>query len=639
MRATGLLKKAQSLRGRSTPLRVLGPHELRAEQDDEITPEEREKVLAQIDEAVSSNRLKITEKTFEFSARRKGGVLPAVVNAAAILVIAAGIFLALYLSRRAEHDIVAPPVTILSAEGKMVEALKAESQAQLAGKDREISAIRDRIAGFDSERARIRSDADALVSQKERELQDSFKAALDAERKRLEASGLSATAVSDRIDALQAKNNADMEAQLAAFRARADADSAAKEKAIAALQSENQKSLAQAQADRAQLQADAARQQADLEAGYKQKQLALEKDSAAAQAELTRLRDQQAGQQLVLDQILSWYQKARDQIQAGKPDSALGVLTDFRAYLNSQNLASLPAVTQRRPVDLFLIDSLEELVHAQAGQLATAANVQGLVASANLIAAVAAIVQTGDDAFQSQAYAKARELYLSALAKIPAVQAGYAKLVEIESLFADQKNRDISVALAAGNSAYRSGDYTGAAGRYAQALTLMQGDRAAADTLVSQLADIGALRKAAEDAAVIKGLQGDAAARARTAAFITALQSRLAVSGPTATEATSARNALVALLETKLLVQKALLGADVVKQYPTLFDDLNRYLDALAAQSGADARLETLRDLDALLGSVSGQGQVPEDVLKRYASRDQQALLLSILNRLQALVK
>ena len=198
MGVAGLLKKAQSLRG---TLRGARPHDLRAELDDGITPEEREKVLAQIDEAVARGRLKITGETFQFIARRKGGVLPALINAAAVVVIAGGIILALFLSRRAEQNIVAPPVAILSAEGKMVEALKEETQAQLAGKDREIASIRERLAGFDGERARIRQDSDALVRQKEQDLQASYDAELEAERKRLEAGGLSAEAVTDRMSA------------------------------------------------------------------------------------------------------------------------------------------------------------------------------------------------------------------------------------------------------------------------------------------------------------------------------------------------------------------------------------------------------------------------------------------------------
>ena len=88
-------------------------------------------------------------------------------------------------------------------------------------------------------------------------------------------------------------------------------------------------------------------------------------------------------------------------------------------------------------------------------------------------------------------------------------------------------------------------------------------------------------------------------------------------------------------------MQKTLLSPEVVKQYPDLYDRLNKYLDALAAESRADARLETLRDMDTLLATVGGKA-IPgaaDPLLQRYASADPRGLLLSILDRLQALVK
>ncbi len=642
MRASGLLKKAQLLREPSTRhLRVLGPDELRVEQDDEITPEERARVLSQIEDAVARSRLKVTPDTFVFRPRRNGGVLPLLVNLAALLVIAGGIALALLFSRRTEQAIVAPPVAILTAEGKMVEALKEESRQQLEGKDKEIASIRERLAGFDQERDRIRQDAEASIRQKEQELQAALARSLEQERRKMEESGLSATAVAARIAALEARSRAQGDAQLATFRAQADAERAAKEKTIESLQAGYQQALAQAQAERTRVQTEAGRRQAELEAGYRQKQLSLERDSAAALAALDALQQQRSNEQLVLDQLLSWYQKARAQIQAGRPDAAQSVLADFRKFLDDPGVASLPAVTRRRPVDLFLIDSLDELVRGQAAQSSTVEDTRALVASASLIAAVAALVQQGDALYDDQAYVKARELYLSALARIPAVKTGYEKLGEIEKIYSDRQKKEVAGLLAAANAAYRAGDYTAASERYGRALEALQGDREAANLLVSQLTEIGALRQASEDAARMKALEGDAAARARSQAAVEAMRARLESSRTAAGQGGEARNALVALLETKLLVQQTLLRPDVAREHPDLYDKLNRYLEALAAESRADARLETLRDLDALLVSAGANG-APADapfLALRYPSTDEQGMLISILSRLRALLK
>ena len=663
MRKTGLLGKAQLLRDPAPgSIRLLRPDELRAEPEEDVTytPEERARVAAQIEDVLARSRMKVTEKTFDFTPKRRGGVLPALVNAGAVVVVLIGVGMAVLLSRRTEQSIVSSPVTILSAEGKMVEALKEESRQELANKDREISSIRDKLAGIDQEKDRLRQEADAAVRQKEQELQDASARALEAERARLQASGLSAQAVAARIAAAQAEADSRQAAQLAAFRAQADADRAAREKVIANLQASYQKDLQKAQADRAQTQADADKRTADLEAGYRQKQLSLEKDTAAAVTALNALRQQQSQEQLVLDQLLSWYQKARDQIQAGKPDAARAVLADFRRYLDDPALAALPAVARRRPVDLFLIDSLDDLARGQAAQADTASNVQALSASANLVTAVAALVEQGDALYRDQAYPKARELYLSAMAKIPAVSVGYDRLNEIQKIFSDRNRRDIAGLFAAANAAYRSGDYQAAVESYGKALASLQDDQAASDLLVSQLTDIGARRQAAEDAARIQGLAGDAAARARAAAAVQSLRAALAALQPSAA-ADGARATLVTLLETKLLVQQTLLRPEVVKDHPDLYDRLNTYLDALAEESRAEARLETLRDIDTMLNAVTGPGAPAGSagsaapgstypggpaggsaltaLAPRFATQDEQQILLSILGRLDSLLK
>ena len=642
MRERGLLKKAQLLREPSPPhLRILGPEELRVEQDDEITPEERQKVLSQIEAVVSRSRLKVTPDTFSFRPRKNGGILPIIVNAAAIVVVAAGVTIAVQLSRRTEQAIVAAPALVLSAEGKMVEALKEQTRQQLEGKDREINSIRVKLAGIDQERDRVRQDAEASVRQKEQELQDAYARSLQDARAKLEASGLSAQAVNARIAALQAKSEADKDAQLASFRKQADADRAAREKTIEDLQAGYQQALSQAQSERSRVQAETGRRQAELEAGYKQKQLSLERDSAAALAELNTLRQQRGNEQLVLGQLLSWYQKVRDQIQASRPDAARAVLADFRRFLDDPSFAALPAVAQRRPVDLFLIDSLDELVRGQAAQGSIAENSQALVASANLIGGVAALVQQGDALFKDKGYAQARELYLSALARIPAVQAGYEKLGAIEKLYAERQKTEIAGLLAAGNAAYRGGDFNAAVDRYGRALESLQGDQAAANQLMIQLAQIGAQRQAAEDAPRIRLLEGDAAARARGLAALDTLRAQLAASRTAAREGDNARSTLVALLETKLLVQQILLRPDVVRDHPDLSDRLNRFLDALSAESRAEARLATLRDLDAFLGNAAAAAAVPAGFSSapRFSSPDEQDALLSILSRLRTLLQ
>jgi len=92
----------------------------------------------------------------------------------------------------------------------------------------------------------------------------------------------------------------------------------------------------------------------------------------------------------------------------------------------------------------------------------------------------------------------------------------------------------------------------------------------------------------------------------------------------------------------------------VVKEHPDLYDRLNTYLDALAAESRSEARIETLRDIDSLLTGVTAPPAAASAVagsvnpastaalsslVPRFATQDEQQMLLSILGRLDTLLK
>jgi hypothetical protein len=593
---------------------------------------------------------------------------------------------------------------------------------------------------------------------------------LEAERQKLLATGLSEAAVAKRLADLEAGIRTSTDKELAVLKQQAEAERLAQEQAAERLRSEYQQSLNQAQADRTRIQEEAARRQADLEAGYRQKQLALEQDKAAAVAELDTLRKAQEKESLVLDQFVSFYREVKDEIAAGRPEAATAVLTRFRSYLDDPSVAVLPAISRRRPVELFLIGSLEEIARARTtAASADSTATQSLVASASLVTAVAGLVQEGDAAFVDKDYARARAVYLSALAKIPAVQTGTDRLADIENIYAEQDRRAMNVFFAEGNAAYLAGDLSRAVDRYRRGLEMLAADRGIADTLVAQLTQIGAIREraaataaapvavaevrdTAADAAVraellaelsaataeIERLRAeaaaaatardeaaaardtavsarDAAAAARDAAIVerdAALAARDAAEAgtstvpvpagrdavvaerdaavaardaavaardttvaerdqaifrlateqdrrsvslaglaafrartaavPAAAEQTGTRESLVSLVETKVLVQKVLLSDAVLAEYPDLADRLDRYLEALVAETRSEAQEETLRDLDEMLaGLAAGKGaQATGDaLLARRTANGQQELLLGILDKLKTLLE
>lgn len=742
--AHGLLQRARAYLDAQRRLVVV-------RQDDDglgalpIRDADRDRILEEIEREVAVARNHVTSELLAFTPRRRGNLLPLIVNLGAAVVIAGGILGAVWLSRQREQAAASAAGTLTTAEGKLLAALRQESEEQLADKDREIADIRAKLAGLDRERERFRADAEARIGARERELADSMAAALEAERRRLLESGSSEAAVAKRLADLEASLRTASERQLAEERQQAEADRLAQEHAAEELRAEYQRNLVQAQADRASLQEEAARKQAELEAGYRRKQLALEQDKAAAVAELEELRRAQEKERLVLDQFVSFYREVKDEIAAGRTEAALGVLARFRAYLDDASVAVLPAVSRRRAVDVFLIASLEEIARARTAVAADAAASRSLVASASLVAAVSALVQEGDAAFADKEYARAREVYLAALAKIPAVQAATDRLADIARIASDQERRATNAFLAEGNAAYLAGDFDRAVERYRRVLELLAADRGIADALVVQLAEIGAIRERAAAAAAaptraeggrdaaadeaarsalaaelaaataeIERLRAenaaaaatrDAAAAARDAALaerdaalaerdaaaaaanaaardataaaaardtavaagamatserdravfrlaterdrkaaslagLAAFRARAAAA--TAAAAAGTRESLVSLVETKVLVQKVLLSDAVLAAYPDLADRLDRYLEALAAESRSEGALEALRDLDGVLAALAagkGAAAASDELLARRTAKGQQELLLCILDSLKTLLE
>jgi tetratricopeptide (TPR) repeat protein len=261
------------------------------------------------------------------------------------------------------------------------------------------------------------------------------------------------------------------------------------------------------------------------------------------------------------------------------------------------------------------------------------------VASASLVTAVATLVQQGDELYQQQDYAKAREVYLSAMARIPAVKLGYGKLSEIEKLFSDKQKKQVGALLAAGNAAYRARNYDGAVEQYGKALETLQGERGTVDTLIAQLEEIGSLTRNPASDARLASLEDVQRKRAAMLAQISALRDRyVRISGQ---PAGTSRESLVTLLEAKLLVQKVLLSKEVIAQYPDLADRLNRYIEALVEERVSQARMDAISDLDTLLsGLIEKSGRTRgEPRLISLSTAEQKDTLLRILDKLQVLLQ
>ena len=277
---------------------------------------------------------------------------------------------------------------------------------------------------------------------------------------------------------------------------------AEQEAALASLVAEYEQSLGDAQTERDALRAELAEREAELEAQYQQRTAELSDERAAAVRLLEELEAQQEQRQLVLDQILGFYAGARASISEGDYEAAGASLDALRDYLENGPIGSIPDLQRRRQVELFLVDTLEQRLTTLAGS--GDGDARSLVESAGLVAEVGELISQAEGSYESGQVERARELYVAALSRIPAVRIGYDRLEEIEAGIEASQSERVTGLIEDGNALYRAGEYDAAVERYGEALGALP---APSDELLARLLDAGYQLRADDSLAELADLR------------------------------------------------------------------------------------------------------------------------------------
>ena len=572
---------------------------------DKVDPAERAEILGRIDTILASRRVKVRPDRFSLKPRKRGSLLPLLVNLGALVAIVGGSLL-LYLTLNQQEDaLVVETAAVGGAEGKLLEAIRRESEQRLAAKDQEILAAQQRLEDARKEQQRATEESAARVASREQELRTQFATELEAERRRLQAAGVAGADLERRLRAYEDQKRAEYDAALGRFRAEMQEQLAAREAAIAAVTSQYQATLASVQSERRALEADLARKQQEAEASARAREQELTASARAREQELTadrariaadlaRISAQQDQERLALDQILSFYDRVNRDLAAERYDQALESLTGLRRLLEQPQVAALPAVQRRRSVELFIADSLERLITERR---APRTDTSGLVAAAEAIGRAANLVERGNRRYADGDVPGARDLYESALREIPEVQGAYARLRDIEELARRTEAARAADLIGQGDRSFEGGEMQASIDRYREAMRLLGRNDPAVERVVGRIADAGfrlydARRQAAEQAARQNLLARLARARAAAAA------------APEQAPVDPAE--LSRLLEAKLLLRE-IVGSEAVRaQYPELYDTMLRYFDVLASESDREGRGRALADAVSLVASIGG---------------------------------
>ena len=522
---SGLYQRALEYIQAQRQLRLVRPDELEDDDELDVSPEDKEKILSQINEIVEKNRIKIEPDTFDFRPKKNGGVLPLIFNIAAVLLMAGGGYWLLNYFDRSEASIVTNRAGIQSAEGKLLETLKAESEQRLTEKEQAISEIQGRLEEMNQERIQLESNTEAIIQEREAELRASMEEELARERTRLQEQGVSQEDIANRLADFEEQQQAEFASTLESVKNQAAEALERQKETLDQLSSEYEQALSSAEQEKTALLDELTRQEASLLAEFQQKEAVLESDRLDALQALDAIRSEQESEQLVLDQILSFYDSVRRHLSTADLDGALASLGELRSYLNQSDVATLEGVRRRRMVEIFLIDSLEKLVDEQ--KQSESPDTISLIKSAEMVSAASVLVERGNAKFLSADFADAKELYIAALTEVPAVEVGFKRLQEIDARVADEQQSEIAAIFSNANEAYVTGEYRRAVTLYGDALELIPPVTGASDQMLSQLTLAGYQLNREGDLDTIRNLQTLVARQSSDLERLAALQQEL----------------------------------------------------------------------------------------------------------------
>jgi len=512
---------------------------------------------------------------------------------------------------RQEQVLTGQAAGLFTAEGKIIEALREESEAQLSAKDEEIAQIQTRLNELRQERERIRLEMDVRIREREEELRAELARELDAERRKLQEAGVSAQSIQEQLTTLETRLTQERDQRLSDFRTQAEGELSEKDAEIARLVEQNNASLERFRRERSDLERQFAQREAEMReearAEVQARTAAAESERTQIAGRLAELQSERDRERVVLDQLLAQYSQVRGNLAAGRYTQALSGLDGIEGYLAQASVAGMPAVQRRLPIERFTIASLRELIRLQ---LAATGQVQAASEADTLLASIRDTVAAADRQAEAGNSAAAIGLYQQAIDAIPEVARSHATLIEAATFGSlDQIQREM-----------RDSE---------QALRRLQEELRQAQSRVSQ------------QNREISRLQSAAASRDALQQQIRDLRSRYAgLQGAGSKAAAANQERVLELLEVKVKVRQALATEPIKSQSPGLYDALEEYLEAYAQEQQQLGREAALAEASSVLEALTRRGsRVDLAAIKARYGGGSGDPFLQLLERLESLVK
>ena len=561
-----------------------------------------------------------------YTPKRHGALLPLITNVAVLAAFALAGLIIFRLLNHQEQYIATGQANVQGAENKLIATMRQQAEEQLRERDRAILDAQQKLQALPQEEQRLREQSETALKAREQELAAQFDQRLAQEKDRLAKLGLSPSARAERLRVFEAARRREADRQVAAARQQAETDLAARQKSMAVLASQLQEELTVAQQGRAQTQKDLTEKEASLRGQYAASLQAAQTENAAAAEELARLRTQREKEQLVQDQVLAGYSRVSAALQKQDYVEAQKGLDSLRAYLTDSSMAALPIIQKRSSVELFLIDSLSDLIRTR--RYAASADAASLAEAGAQMRSVSELVARGDELSKAGNLAAARDAYLQAMRVIPAVNKGYLKLDDMRTGGDQEAVQSALDGIQQANLFYQAGNFQGSIERYRSAVSFLLKDESLARQLTTNIMNAGYRVLAADDLAALARLRTDAEKRRAILKRLIDMRSQYAAYKAMAPQESdqAESQSLASLLQAKVMLLQILDSDPVRSEHPELSADIERYFMALEQQGKGEGRNAAIDELSSMLGVKSPPAGISADPLAALLDRLQQIL-------------
>ncbi len=392
-----------------------------------ISEEDRQEIILEIERVAGENKIAVTDDIFDYAPRKNGSIFPILVNIVGALVLVGGIWLLAQIFAGDEEELRRTGQTVITAESRLIEEIRRETEQQLAQQEEEIGAIQAQLASLREERTTLAADIEERIAQREDQLRRQFEAELEEERRRLIALDLSDEEIEVRLAEFTRLQEQEFTDRLTEIRQEANAEQERLNEELDSLEVQFSRTLEEANAARDALVRESEVRLEEVEAQLQERIAERESQLSEAASELARLSRDQERAELVRGQIRGLFTSVDAAIDAGERETARARLQDLRTLLNEDTVLRIPALQEQRTVDLLIVGALESLVSYEERfsdpetlrRLNDASTIQQIT---TLFEQAQAAAGAGDDAL-------ANTLYRQALEVIPAIDESHLFLV------------------------------------------------------------------------------------------------------------------------------------------------------------------------------------------------------------------